>query len=71
VGGLLGWVRAVEGGAGGAGGVDWGGALEGEVDVDEGGHGLDVVGGLGVVEEVFLAGLVFGVPFENVELVAG
>ena len=50
------------------GGEDGGGALEGEVDVEEGGHGLDGTRVLGVVEEVALAGLVFGVPFEDVEL---
>ena len=43
-------------------------ALEGEVDVEEGGDGLDGAGVLGVVEEVALAGLVFGVPLEDVEL---
>lgn len=69
-----------EGGAGGGGrggssgagargeGVAGGVALEGEVDVEEGGDGLDRGGMLGVVEEVALAGLVFGVPVEDVEL---
>lgn len=42
--------------------------MEGEVDVYEGGDGLDVGGGLGVGCEVALAGLVFGVPFKDVEL---
>ena len=38
------------------------------MDVDERGDGLDGVAMLGVVEEVALAALVFGVPFEDVEL---
>jgi len=38
------------------------------VDVEEGGYGLDRAGVLGVVEEVALAGLVFGMPFEYVKL---
>ena len=57
---------------GGARGVEVaygvGGALEGEVDVEEGGDGLHGAGVLGVVEEVALAGLVFGIPVEDVEL---
>ena len=54
----------------GEGAGDWvGGALEGEGDVYESGDGLDGGGLLGVVGEVALAGLVFGVPFEDVELV--
>ena len=38
------------------------------MNVEEGGDGLDGAGVLGVVEEVALAGLVFGVPVEDVEL---
>lgn len=59
----------------GAGGMAWrrtgdgeGGPLEGKVDVDKGGNGEDVGRVLGVVDEVALAGLVFGIPFEDVEL---
>ena len=43
-------------------------ALEGEVDVEECGDGLDGRRVLGVVQEVALAGLVLGVPVEDVEL---
>ena len=46
----------------------WIRALVGEVDVDEGSDGLDVVRGLGVGVEVALARLIFGVPFEYVKL---
>lgn len=42
--------------------------LEGQADVDEGAHGLDAIVVLGVVEEVALAALVCGVPFENVKV---
>ena len=44
------------------------GALKGKVDVDESGDGLHMGGGLGVGCKVALAGLVLGVPFENVKL---
>ena len=43
-------------------------ALVGQVDIDESGYGLDGMGVLGVVEKVALAGLIFGVPLEDVEL---
>jgi hypothetical protein len=42
--------------------------LEGEGDVDEGSDSLDRTALLGMVDEVLLARLVFGVPFEDVEL---
>jgi hypothetical protein len=42
--------------------------LKGEVDIDEGGHGLDGNGVLRVVEEEALAGLIFWVPDKEVEL---
>lgn len=42
--------------------------LEGEKDVDEGSDGLYGAALLGIIDEVFLAGLVFGVPFEDIEL---
>ena len=45
--------------------------LKGEVDIDKGGHGLNVRRGLGVGCEVALAGLIFGVPLEDVELKVG
>lgn len=45
-----------------------GGFLEGELDVEEGGEGLDGAVVLGVVEEVADAGLEVGVPVEDVEL---
>ena len=45
-----------------------GGALRRQEDVDKGRDGEDGATGLGMVDEVALAGLVFGVPFENVEL---
>jgi hypothetical protein len=44
------------------------GSLEGELDVEEGGEGLDGAVVLGVVEEVADAGLEVGVPIEYVEL---
>lgn len=40
----------------------------GEVDVDEGGEGLDGIGVLGFVDEEAGAGLVGGHPVEYVEL---
>ncbi len=46
----------------------WGHALAGQLDVDEGGHGLHGAGVLGVVEEVAHARLVLDVPLEDVEL---
>ena len=61
-------VGRVGGGGVRGGGVDGGVALGGEEDVEEGGDGEDGTGVLGVVEEVALAGLVLGVPFEDVEL---
>lgn len=69
-------VRAARCGKGGGGrregarrgGRERGRALEGEMDVEEGGDGLDRAGVLCVIEEVSLAGLVFGVPFKYVEL---
>ena len=42
--------------------------LEGETDVGEGSDGLYGATLLGMIYEVFLAGLVFGVPFEDIEL---
>lgn len=45
-------------------------ALAGELDVDEGGEALHHGLVLGVVEEVPLAGLVFGIPGDDVELKA-
>lgn len=42
--------------------------MEWELDVDECGYGLDGSGLLGMVDEVALAGLVFGEPVEDVEL---
>ena len=42
--------------------------LEGETDVGEGSDGLYGDTLLGMIDEVFLAGLVFGVPFEDIEL---
>jgi hypothetical protein len=42
--------------------------LEGQLDVEEGGEGLDGAVVLGVVEEVADAGLEVGVPVEDVEL---
>ena len=41
--------------------------MEGQADVDEGAHGLRGGFVLGVVEEVALAGLEGGMPFEDVE----
>lgn len=38
------------------------------MDVDECGDCLDLDALLGMVDEVSLAGLVFGIPFEDVEL---
>ena len=56
-------------GVGPRGGGEGGrGPLEGQVDVEEGGDRLHGRRVLRVVEEVALAGLVFGVPFEDVEL---
>ena len=42
--------------------------LEGKIDIDEGGNSLDGTAVLGVFDEVSLTTLVFGIPFENVEL---
>ena len=42
--------------------------MERQGDVDEGADGLDAIVVLGVVEEVALAALVGGVPFENVKV---
>ena len=44
------------------------GTLEGEADVDEGSDGLDGAALLGMIDEVFLAGLIFGIPFEDIKL---
>ena len=38
------------------------------MDVDEGGDGLDLGTVLGMIEKVSLAGLISGVPFEDIEL---
>ena len=38
------------------------------MDVDKGGDCQDLPALLGMVDEVSLAGLIFGVPFEDVEL---
>ncbi len=43
-------------------------ALERKSDVDKGSDGLDMGRLLGVVDEVALAGLIFGVPLKDVEL---
>lgn len=42
--------------------------LVGKFDVDEGGDGLHGAALLGVFDEVFLTGLVLGIPIEDVEL---
>ena len=42
--------------------------MDGEKDVDKGGDGLDLRAVLCMGDKVSLAGLVFGVPLEDVEL---
>jgi hypothetical protein len=42
-------------------------SLGGEQDVDESGDRQDGTRVLGVVQEVALAGLIFGIPHENIE----
>jgi hypothetical protein len=57
-----GWEGGGGGNGTGCGGHDCGVSLVGKGDVEECGYCLDGAGVLGMVEEVALAGLVFGVP---------
>lgn len=45
-----------------------GGILVGKLDVDKGGNSLNGAALLCVLNEVFLAGLVFGIPIKDIKL---